>query len=407
MGTHARSSLETALVTVPADHRLRRVPRIATIVGAVLLVAAAATALFGDEESRTQFFSAYLAAFAFVLSLSLGALIFVLLQWVCRAGWSVTVRRVAENMMGVLPWCALLFVPVLFGMHELFEWTHEDHVAHDPILQTKAPYLNVPFFLARAVVYFVAWAWMGRWFRRQSILQDATGEHATTRRLQWWSGPCILIYALTVSFAAFDWFMSLQPHWYSTIWGGYYFAGALVGALAVMTLTCLYLKGAGFLGDGVNQEHFHDLGKLLFAFVVFWAYLAFSQYFLIWYGNIPEETMFFHHRFEGSWLTVSVVLMVGHFVLPFLYLMPRTLKRIPVTLWIGAAYMLVLHYVDMFWLVRPVAHPEGADFLFVDFLCVLGLSAVWLGLFVRLLVGAGLVPTRDPRLPEALAFENF
>jgi hypothetical protein len=201
--------------------------------------------------------------------------------------------------------------------------------------------------------------------------------------------------------------MSLDPHWYSTIYGGYFFAGSLVSALALMAVVLVLLKGAGFLGQGVTVEHLHDIGKLTFAFVVFWAYLAFSQFMLIWYANIPEETVFFKERLAGGWRSVSAALLVGHFALPFFFLMSRHVKRVPALLTLGAAYLLALHFVDVFWLVQPGFQPERPQFGMLELTCVLGVGGTWLGAFLWLLTRARLVPVKDPRLPEALAFENF
>ena len=406
MSHPSAATLSESEVAVPAGHGLRRAAGVVFVLGAICLAASILWG-FGEDSVRARFFPAYLTAYAYFLSLSLGALVFVLIQWVTKAGWSVTVRRLAENAMGVMPLLVVLFVPLLFGLHELFHWTHADAVAHDPMLTQKAPYLNVTFFLVRAAIYFVAWTALALWFRAQSVRQDSTGDHALTRRMQLVSGPAIFAYAFTVTFAAFDWLMSLDPHWYSTIFGGYFFAGSLMSALSLMAVVLVLLKGAGFLGAGLTREHLHDVGKLTFAFVIFWAYLAFSQFMLIWYANIPEETAFFKERLAGDWRGVSVALLVGHFALPFFYLMSRHVKRLPALLLLGSVYLLVLHFVDVFWLVQPAFQPGDPHFGALELTCVLGVGGTWLGAFLWLVTRVRLVPVRDPRLPEALAFENF
>src|SRR6185369_9610701 len=201
------------------------------------------------------------------------------------------------------------------------------------------------------------------------------------------SGPAIIVLALTQTFAAVDWIMSLDPGWYSTIFGVYWFAGSFVSFFALMTLMVVGLQRAGLLTEIIGLEHFHDLGKLLFAFTVFWAYIGFSQFFLIWYGNIPEETIFFRHRLEGSWRAASFLLAAGHFVLPFFFLMPRTIKRKPVTLAVGAAWILLMHYLDVTWLVKPSISPHGVPIGLADVLCLIGFLGVFVGIFARLTAG--------------------
>lgn len=396
------STVDSSLVTVPTDHWLRRVPPVALAVAAVGFVASLGLG-WGHVES---FYFSWLTAFTFFLSLSLGCVFFVLVQHCARAGWSVVVRRLAENGMAVLPWFALLFIPVLLGMSHLFHWTHGEEVAADPLLQSKAAYLNVGFFVVRAVFYFIVWILISRYFLRLSVDQDATGDHGITRRLQWASGACLLAYAFTTTFAAFDWLMSLDPHWFSTIFGAYYFAGGVVSSFGLLSLMVLALQALGFIGDAVNAEHYHDLGKLLFAFTIFWAYIGFSQYMLIWYGNIPEETLFFQHRFEGSWETLGLLLIVGHFIAPFFFLMPKTVKKSPLCLALASIWLLAMHYADLYYIVMPTKDHHGAHFSLMDVTTLLTVGGVFVAVLTRLVVSHALIPVRDPRLPESLAFHN-
>lgn len=402
---HHAPALELDKIRIPEGHVLRKAPTIAFAVSAVGLIACLALSMMGGDAR--QFYFSWLVAFMFFLSIALGALFFVLIQHVVRAGWSVSVRRIAENAMGTLPIFAILFIPILLGLHHLFEWTHAEVVQHDALLLDKQWYLNVPFFVGRAVFYFVTWALMSRWFHAISLRQDATGDKELTRKMQKAAGPCLYAFAATATFAAFDWLMSLQPHWYSTIFGGYFFAGSVVAIHAVLIIGVNNLQAWGFLGRAVTSEHLHDLGKMLFAFVVFWAYMAFSQFMLIWYANIPEETVFFHARAIGTWKVLSTTLLFGHFLMPFFFLMPRTVKRMRPLLYMGAVYMLVLHYIDMYWLAMPILHPQGVSVSLMDFAAFLAVGGAFAGVFFHNLTKNALVAYNDPRLHESLAFENF
>lgn len=353
---------------------------------------------------RERFLPAYLVAFAWVLSLTLGALFFVVLQHLVRAGWSVVVRRLAEFFAAQGVVVAVMAIPILLGLHQLYHWTHLEVVAADPVLAGKKPYLNVPFFLVRVLIYFAFWIWAGRFFFRWSVTQDETGDVAITEKMQRGSAPVMLGFAITVTFAAFDLLMSLDPHWYSTIFGIYYFAGAILGAIALLIASAVLLQRFGFLRRTITREHYHDLGKLLFAFVVFWAYIAYSQFMLIWYGNIPEETAWIMRRTSGGYDTVGLILLFGHFILPFAVLLPRAIKRTPGVLLYPALWLLLMHYVDLYWLVMPeFGKPTPQP---VDLLLFVGLAFLWLGGAARLAARHALAPQRDPRLEESLTFEN-
>jgi hypothetical protein len=295
---------------------------------------------------------------------------------------------------------------MLLDLRALFPWSDPALVARDHLLAHKQPLLNTPFFVGRTVLYFVVWSALALWFGAQSRRQDSTGDHDITRRMRRASGPALILYALTVTFAAFDWVMALDAHWYSTIFGVYIFSGCLVAAFAFMALVAISQMRAGLLTGAVTVEHVNELGKLLFAFVAFWAYIGFSQYFLIWYGNLPEETEFFGQRLAGSWQTASVALTLGHFVLPFFFLMPRTVKRHPAALAAASLWMLAMHALDLYWLVMPGLHPRSAAPHLVDALAILGTCGGFLAAFAWASRRQALVPLRDPRLPEALTFEN-
>src|SRR6185295_4648467 len=324
-----------------------------------------------------------------------------------QAGWSVVLRRIAEHVMSTLPFLALLFLPLLlFGMGDLFHWSHEEVVKQNPLLHHKQPYLNVTFFVIRNVVYFAIWSAMAVWFGRLSRLQDETGDHELTRRMRRASAPGLIVFALTVTFFAFDWLMSLQPEWYSTIFGVYFFAGSAMAFFAFLSLAMIAARRAGLLAEVLSAEHQHDVGKLLLTFVVFWTYMAFSQYLLIWYANLPEETVFFAQRQAGSWRIASIVLALGHFVVPFFFLLPRAVKRRPGPLATAAIWLLVMQLLDLHWLVMPNLHPAGMAPSLLDGTALVGCIGVFLAAFGWSLGRQALVPLRDPRLPESIAFEN-
>jgi hypothetical protein len=401
--SHGGPSIDAGRVRIPEGHPLAKLPMIAFAVGGVGLLA---SLLVSRGDARAFAFS-WLVAFLFVSSIALGCLYFVLVHTAMQGGWGVVVRRLAENAMATIPLFAVLLVPVILYRDELFPWIRGIAEGKDHLLHWKEPYLNVPFFLTRALIYMLVWSGIALYFVRKSREQDRTGDPGISRKLRQFSGPAIIALAITHSFAAFDWIMSLDPHWYSTIFGVYSFAGALLAGFSFLVLVLVLLRRFKLLDDVVGLEHYHDLGKLLFAFIVFWAYIGFSQYFLIWYGNIPEETIFFRHRLEGSWRAASFLLAAGHFVLPFFFFMPRAIKRKPAVLAAGAAWVLAMHLLDVTWLVMPSLHPHGVHVGLGDVAALLGIGGLFLGLFARLTAGAPLVPIRDPRLQESLGFENI
>jgi len=280
-------------------------------------------------------------------------------------------------------------------------------VAHDALLQAKASYLNSTFFVVRLAIYFLFWCLTASYFLRSSVAQDRSGEPRNTRRMEKLAAPAMMLFALTTTFAAFDLLMSLYPHWYSTIWGVYYFSGSVLGFFALMAVTLPLMHRAGYLRRTVGTEHFHDVGKLMFAFVVFWAYIAFSQYLLIWYGNIPEETVWFLERQTGEWTWVSLTLLFGHFLLPFLFLVSRRPKRRGQTLVAGAVWLLVMHWLDLYWIVMPQISPGKITVSLVDLLCFVGIGGIFLATAIWRMSRQALIPVRDPRLRESLQFENI
>jgi hypothetical protein len=394
---------ETRTGLGPAGPRLAR--RLA-IAGTAAIAAGLAVGVFAGDGLR-RFFHAWLVNSCFVLSVSLGALFLVAMLHVTRAGWGVVVRRIAEVLGSNFTVLAMLFAPVLVGLDSLFEWADPQAVQADAWLRHKVPYLNPVFFAARALGYFAVWWFLGRYFLERSTEQDATADPGLTVRMERTSGPALLVLAFSVTFAAFDWLMSLDARWYSTIFGVYFFSGAMVGALAAVPLVAMSLQWAGWLRSVVHVEHYHDLGKLLFAFVVFWGYIAFSQFLLIWYANIPEETVWYRQRLSGGWQWVAVALLFGHLIIPFLGLMSREVKRRKPLLAFWAVWMLAMHWIDLYWLVMPrVEGAASATGLLTDVCLLVGIVSLYLAGAVWTAGNRSLVPRKDPRLGESLAFEN-
>ncbi len=381
-----------------------RMMRISAIVGVIGLAATAVLAFTGGME---RFFQSWLLGFVYFLSISLGALFFVLIQHVTSSGWSVVVRRLAEGVAANLPWMALFAIPLLFGMDRLYHWADAEHVAHDHLLQWKQPYLNLPFFYARLAIYFAAWTLLSRGYLKSSVGQDSTGDPETSKRMKRWSAPSLVIFGFTLTFASFDFLMSLDAHWFSTMFGVYYFSGSVVGFFAFLPLLSRMLQRNGFLRRAISIEHYHDMGKLIFAFLVFWAYIAFSQYMLIWYSNIPEETTWFLRRQTGAWEVWSWFLLAGHFFLPFLGLLSATPKRRGRYLMPFAIWVLLMHWVDLYYIIMPEFTAAGSLGLHViDLTVFLGMGGIWMALLTRTLSRQSLIPIKDPRLAESLAFEN-
>ncbi|HSR52180.1 MAG TPA: hypothetical protein VLV83_15225 [Acidobacteriota bacterium] len=411
--SHQLPAIDPREISIPQDHPWARMPMIAGGVGIVFL---AVSLIWGLSGSSQQLWNSYLVACLFFISLGLGCMFFVLATLASRAGWSVAVRRLAEHGMATLPVLGVLMLPLLFlGLHDLYHWTHHEAVEADPLLRAKSGYLNEPFFLIRSIFYIVAWTLVAWWFRKESMRQDEAGDPAITRKLQARSAPALIVFGVTLTFASFDWIMSLDPHWYSTIFGVYFFAGSFLGALALLVLLIIRLQARDLLTSVVTYEHFHDLGKLLFGFVVFWAYIAFSQFMLIWYGAIPEETLWYAHRWEHGWREVSIFLAAGHFALPFFFLLPISIKRRKITIAVASVWLLLVHYIDLYWLVMPsrtttvdgVAGALGFHPHLLDLTCLIGVGGVFLGALAYLMRRPKLVPMRDPRLAESLSYENI
>jgi hypothetical protein len=362
----------------------------------VLLVIAA----FILEPVRASFDAVIL--YLFMVSLAVGALFLLALEYITGAVWSVPMRRVTEFFAGLSPFLLLLVLPLFLHLHDLFHWSHPEAVQQDPILQGKAPYLNVPFFIIRTLVFIGIWIGFAALFVRNSTRQDVTNDAALTRSSVRLAAIFLPLFAITITFTAIDWGMSLEPHWFSTIYGVYYFSGTVIAALAAITLVVVLFHESGFL-PGLRRDHFYSLGALLFGFVNFWAYIAFAQFLLIWYANLPEETYWFIARWENGWQIVSVLLIIMKFVVPYFVLLPQEAKMDTRRLKIMAIWLLAAHFVDLYWLVMPT-HSHGATLSWTE----LGFPLVAVGMTVMLLSWKtkryNIVPIGDPKLQRALDF---
>ena len=354
-----------------------------------------------------RFFFSYLFSFSFFSAIAIGSVFFVVLQSLVRAGWSVVIRRIPEVYGLNIGLMAILAVPLLvFGMHDLYHWTDAEAVKSDVLLQAKEPYLNSAFFYIRVAFYFLLFFGTAWFYYKRSTAQDNDGDVKHTLTMQKFSPPFMIGFALGVTFFSFDFLMSLMPHWYSTVWGVYYFASGVVASLAIFILSFLFLRGVGLLKKEVTVEHYHDLGKLLFAFNVFWCYIAFSQYMLIWYANIPETTIFFLERINGTWKNVSILLLIGHGFIPILFYLSRNVKRSFVGQGIMCGLLVIMELVNAYWIVLPNIDKSGIHLSSMDTMLFLGMAGLFFGLFLRNLGKCSVLPKKDPRLAESLAFEN-
>lgn len=362
--------------------------------GALLLVAG----LLLDPQ---QFYRSYLLAYLFWLALSLGCMGLAMLHHLVGGGWGFVIRRQLEAGAALLPWMAVLFIPILVGMEQIFPWAHTEEVSENAILQLKQPYLNPGFFTARAVFYFAVWAGIAFLLNRWSLQQDRTADADLTVKLKFLSGPGLVVYGLTATFASVDWLMSLEPEWYSTIYGLWFLVGHALSAIALVILVTRMLAQDKPLSDVISAKYFHDLGNLMLAFVLLWAYLSFSQFLIIWSGNLPEEIPWYLHRMGAGWQIVALILVLFHFAVPFLVLLSRRAKRFPEHLSKVAVWMLVMRFVDLFWQVQPSFGGSGFTIHWLDLAAPLAVGGVWLSLFARRLKKEALMPLHDPRLEEA------
>ncbi|MBX3022431.1 MAG: molybdopterin oxidoreductase [Bdellovibrionales bacterium] len=376
-------------------------PKAKTISFALMFIGAVGFAI-SLMTNAERAWHAYLVAYFYFFLLGIGGLFFAAIQHVSKAGWSVNVRRFCESFTAFLPVAALGAIGVALAGHHLYEWMDKAEVAKDPLLAHKAGYLNTPFFIIRLVVFFGGWLLFTKKMVGGSIMQDKNGDPAITVKTLPWAIGFLLFFAISFSLFSVDLLMSLMPHWFSTIFGIYTFAGLFQSTMATMILLILYCMRRGLLNGYVDENHMHDLGKFMFAFTVFWAYIAYSQYMLIWYANLPEETMFYLPRVTGPWTWVSVALLLFKFVVPFLALLSRRAKRNLNFLATIAILILIMQYVDLYWLVYPNLSSEKVIFGLPEITTWCGFAGVFMFTVGRFLSKYSIVPLKDPRIHESL-----
>jgi hypothetical protein len=381
-----------------------RALRLAVVVAAAGL---ALTLVGGFLDPRRALYG-YLLAFVYWVGIAVGALILVGALHASNARWPVVLRRFLETVPQSVLLFAVLFVPIVLGMKHVFVWVAPP-AGLDPVMEHaihhKHPYLNVPFFVGRAVLYFAVWLGVAHLLRAWSVRQDEVGGVRLTqwqRRLGAGSLPFL---ALTLSFAAFDWMMSLDPRFFSTIFGVYWFAGSFVAVFAVTIIAATLTRGEpGAFGNRMSVEHFHSLGKFMLAFTAFWAYVAFSQFMLIWIANVPEEVPWYILRIDGGWLWVGAFLAIFHFLVPFFLLLSRDLKRDPRRLSLLAGWLLFVHWIDLYWLIMPHLHPEGPRPSPWDLTAFVGVGGAAVAFTLWRMRAAAPVPLRDPYLEDSLRY---
>jgi hypothetical protein len=379
-----------------AEIRKRR--NLAALLGAAGLVLLGAGMFL---SSPTQFYRSYLWAFLFVLSLSLGPLGWLMLQYLTGGAWGVVIRRPAEAAARTLPLVAVLFLPVAAGVHNLYPWAHANAIAADPVLQHKSTYLNVPFFLLRAAVYFAGWLLLGGLLNRWSREEDE-GSNAAHSRMSALCGPGLVFWCFSITFMAIDWAMSTQPHWYSSMYGLLFIAGFGLTAMAFLITLTVLLSYREPLRSVLTPRHLHDLGKLLLALVMVWAYFSFSQFLIIWSGNLPEEIPWYIERLNGGWQFIALLLVLGHFALPFALLLSRDLKRNFKLLAGIAVFILFMRLMDLYWVLAPGYQKGSFALSWMDLAAPAGLIGIWIAYFLHQLEKRPLLPGRDPQIEEAL-----
>lgn len=347
------------------------------------------------------FWPAFVHNHFYFLSLALGGLFFAVIQWVTSAMWSAPVRRLAEAFTSFLPWILVSTCVLYFGLKDLYIWTDAARVHGDLILSHKTGYLNSGFFMVRLLVAVVVWIVFARVMIGNSIRQDETKDAGLTAKNRTWGPLFLILFAVSFTFTSFDLIMSLDPYWFSTMFGVYCFAGLFYSTLALLAIVTIAMRRKGMLDGILNENHLHDLGKFMFAFTVFWAYIGFSQFMLIWYANMPEETGYFIHRLTPAWKPVSAFLMFGKFFVPFFLLLPRGNKRSEKVLWNVAWFMLAAQWIDVMWMVQPEFY-STPKLSWVD----LGAFAGFAGLFglsvIRFLSKHSVVAVGDPKLAESI-----
>ncbi|MFN3782084.1 MAG: quinol:cytochrome C oxidoreductase, partial [Candidatus Kapaibacteriota bacterium] len=357
---------------------------------------------FVVEPARTSF--NFVVLLAWLASIGTGSLFFIGIEYLSGAVWSVPFRRIAEINSAVIFILPLLIVPVLLNIHSVFHWSHTEDVLKDQILKGKSPYLNLNFFVVRIILILALWFLFIGLFLKNSRKQDFTYEQSLTKKNTIVSAVFMPVFAITLTIFAIDWLMSLEPHWYSTIFGVYYFAGTFLAALGLFTFVSIKLNENGYLVEGLGPDHYYSMGALLFAFTNFWAYIAFSQFMLIWYANLPEETFWYITRGTGSWLYFSIGIIFVKFVVPYVVLLPQPAKMDPKRLKFISLWILFAHYYDLFWIVMPTFSKNSFFFGWIEITTILLGIGFIIVIFYYFGSRTNLIPIGDPKLKRAIEF---
>ncbi|HKV09451.1 MAG TPA: hypothetical protein VJ725_15010 [Thermoanaerobaculia bacterium] len=393
----SRADAAAAFTAPAAVDRLQRLGLIVGVIGAVLCA-------IGFFVSPEYFFRSWLVGWVYWMGVTLGCFAIMMLHHLSRGAWGLVVRRVMEAASRTLPWLLLLSLPILLDLlttKSLYLWSRP--IAGDELLQAKAPYLNVWAYLLRLVIYFAVWGGFAFVLNRMSLKQDTSDDPGLTRRMQLIAAFGLAAYCLAVTFASVDWLMSLDPHWFSTIYGVYLMGSQGLAALAFIITFALFLSRREPMAGVIQPRHFHDWGKLFLAFVMLWAYFSFSQFLIIWSGNLPEEIEWYLKRLHGGWGLVALLLVLFHFALPFVLLLSRDLKRSGRLLVGVAVLMLVMRWVDLLWQVEPNFEEHHVVHYWLYLAAPAAIGGIWLFLFVHELKKRPILPINDPYLPEAIA----
>jgi hypothetical protein len=369
----------------------------AGIAGVVLCVAGVII-----DGNPNQFYRSYLWAYLYVVGLSVGPLAWLMLQYITGGNWGVVIQRTCEAAGRTLPLVALMFLPILIGMRNLYNWMIPARVAADPDLIHKHLYLNLPFFLARTVVYLGGWILISTLFNRWSVREDREGHNAVHGKMSALAPPGLIFWAISVTFMSIDWVLSIHPEWFSTMFGLLFMASQGLTSMAFLIALLVLLSRRRPMSDVLTPRHLHDLGKLLLALVMVWAYFSFSQFLIIWAGNLPEEIPWYLTRLNGGWGYVALMLVFGHFALPFALLLSRDLKRNFKLLAGIAIFILFMRMVDLYWIVAPDFNKHSFHFSFLDLAAPMGLLGLWLAYFFVQLEKRPLMPINNPNLEDAL-----
>jgi len=374
--------------------------------GLILFVLGAVTGAFGyiTDPSRASF--SYLTSFLFLLSISVGSLLLVAIEYAASAVWSTPFRRMSEFLASSIPLLLLFVIPLFFSLQNLFVWSHTDIVANDHMLQAKSVFLNTPFFYVRVIVILVIWSLFYYYIIKNSRQQDISGEQILTKNNIKLSVIFIPVFAISLTLQAVDWIMSLEAKWFSTMFGVYLFAGVTCSALAALAFIAVTLKEKGYFHSKISKDHFYSLGTLMFVFICFWGYIAFSQYMLIWYGNLPEETFWFMQRWEGGWKFVSLFIIFGHFIVPFATLLSHPSKTNLKKLKFISIWILAMHFIDLYWLIMPSMHSSGLHYSFswMDISFLAASVGIIIFMFNKMFERYNLIPVKDPKLQRGLDF---